>query len=398
MLATFLLLTCWILSAIAIGMPVLLRIARLSRAEVVEPDGRVPPRVSIIVPARNEEGDVEAALRSLLAQVGVDHEIILVDDHSDDRTGEIAARLAREDPRLRVVTGPPLREGWFGKVNAMQSGTALASADVLLFSDADVIHGPRSVLTGLRTIESEELDLVSFMPAMRCESLWENVLLPVYAARVLQFCGRKIDELGSNAAIAAGAYMMIRREVFEKVGGFAPLRNAMLDDVGLARLVKESGGRAVTRHIGDELRVRLFKGNRDAFWGLTKNVLALVGGRYWLALPLSVFPFFVFGVPIAALARGVTHGDVVLAASGAIAYTLQYLGFLPVCSFIRLRFVKALLFPLAAFSNAACMLRALYYRWVKGSVYWRGRLVKDHDGADRIPIVARAAGSRARGG
>ncbi len=137
------------------------------------------PRLSVVIPARNEELDIETALRSVLSQQGVNLQVIVVNDNSTDSTGEIVERLAKEDSRITLVDDPPLKAGWLGKPNAMNHGVALATSDLILFTDADIIHEATSFFTGVSILKDEGLDFLSFTPTYVCESFWENVFLPL---------------------------------------------------------------------------------------------------------------------------------------------------------------------------------------------------------------------------
>ena len=137
-----------------------------------------PIRLSVIVPARNEEQDLAESLGSVLAQDGVELEVIVVNDHSSDRTALIADSFAVADSRVRVIHDPDLPAGWLGKCNAMQKAAALADGEVLLFTDADIVHAPRCFVTGLAEMEAHELDFLSLFPRMRCVSVGENIIVP----------------------------------------------------------------------------------------------------------------------------------------------------------------------------------------------------------------------------
>lgn len=137
-------------------------------------------KLSVILPARNEEEDIASAVQSVLNQVGVDIEVVVVNDHSSDRTGAIVDSLATTDTRLKIMHNPALPPGWLGKSNAMQQAAALASGDYLVFTDADVLHDPRSMATALAEMERSRLDFFSLFPRIHCLSVWENVLAPVF--------------------------------------------------------------------------------------------------------------------------------------------------------------------------------------------------------------------------
>ena len=333
--------------------------------------------VTAIVPARNEQADIKKSIESLLAQKHVDMEIIVVDDHSTDRTGEILDQIAGEDSRVRVFHEPELRPGWLGKQNAMRLAFEETRGNYVLFTDADIVHSPTSVSTGLLTMERDELDFLSCFPEVRCESLFENAILPVYIGGFLELLRSDPEDPKSDVALAAGAYMLTRPQVIRESNGLHAVRSKALDDVELARHLKKLGYRLQLRFAPQLASVRLFKGNLDAFWGITKNVLAALKDRTWLAPIAAVAPFVLFWLPLVSIALGLTIADdarLTLIALGT--YAIQYAMLFSTWSVITFRPITALLFPLCAFSVAACIVRALMHRWLRGAVCWRGRSIR----------------------
>jgi cellulose synthase/poly-beta-1,6-N-acetylglucosamine synthase-like glycosyltransferase len=237
-----------------------------------EIDG-VPARVSVVIPARNEEEDIEEALRSVLGQKGVELRVIVVNDHSTDGTGAILRRLAEEDSRITVIENPPLEAGWLGKPNAMNHGVALAADELILFTDADVVHCPTSFATGITVLRKRGLDFVSFTPRIDCESFWENVCIPLPLFPLIIQCSKGAKDAKSDNAWAAGALMLIKASVLQDIGGIESVKRAILDDTELERVVKRSGhrvgyqlapnlmqcdcSRAIVMHSGGRRRMRL---------------------------------------------------------------------------------------------------------------------------------------------
>jgi glycosyltransferase involved in cell wall biosynthesis len=334
-----------------------------------------PARLSVIIPARDEEQDLAASLRSVLEQEDVELEIIVVNDHSSDRTGAIADELARSDPRLRVLHNPALPPGWLGKVNAMERGAALATGELFLFTDADVVHAPRCFVTAIAELESRELDFLSLFPLMDCVSVGENVILPALVGGLALLATPGIEDPRSPDALAAGAFLMIRAPVWRRIGGFEPIKHEMLDDVALARLVKRHGGRVAFYLAPELLRVRLYKGNRHAFWAMTKNILEGLHGRFWLAPLVMFLPVLVYWTPLLAAivaVRDVRPGLLGLAVG---TYGLQYATIAAGHRLFRFRPQKALLFPLVVLPVFCCMARALFLYARHGAVHWRGRTI-----------------------
>jgi glycosyltransferase involved in cell wall biosynthesis len=341
------------------------------------PDGFGPTaRLAVIVPGRDEQQDLGQSLGSVLNQVGVELEVIVVNDHSSDRTGEIANAMAVGDRRLKVLHNPELPPGWLGKCNAMQQAAALASGDFLLFTDADILHAPTCFATALIEMERHSLDFLSLFPLMHCVSLCENVNLPALISGMALFATTEIDDPRSPDALAAGAFMMVRTSVFQAVGGFNGIRGAILDDVALARLIKRNGYRVGFHAAPRLIQVRLHKGNLHAFWGMTKNILEGLRGRFWLAPAVMLLPVLVFGMPLVCIGSGVLERNLVLVLTGLATYALQYATLWTGRKIFSFHPGKALFFPLIAIPVICCMAKALYlYSW-RGEVHWRGRTVR----------------------
>lgn len=333
-------------------------------------------KISVIVPARNEEQDIASSLHSILNQKNVDLEIIVVNDHSDDRTGEIVDDLARSDARLKVLHNPPLKKGWLGKCNAMQYGAEEASGDYLLFSDADILHEPGCFVKVIGVMQKEGYDFISLFPLFVNDSFWENVNIPIYFFGIAKLLAiRGLEEPDSTNAAASGALMLINAKVFPVIGGFQDVKDEMLDDIGLARLLKRKGYRVGYRLAPECLQVRLFKTNLDAFWGNTKNILVAVEGHVWLAIPLLILGFIQNWTPLLAVVLGILKANSLLLLVGMFAYVFQYFSFFTIRRLMRFRPLKLLFFPLAAVVAACCIMRALVSH-TKGSILWRGREIK----------------------
>src|ERR1700680_4493063 len=196
------------------------------------------PTVSVIVPARNEQTCLGACLESLVAQTGVPFEIIVVDDHSTDRTREIAQSF----PGVRVIEAGPLPEGWTGKNNAVTTGARQARSEWLLFTDADTIHIPGSLARALAEAQDNNAELLSYSPEQIAVTFWEMATLPVvFAELALQYPPSVVSDPASPIAAANGQFILVRRETYDAVGGHAAVAGDILEDVALARAVKRFG-------------------------------------------------------------------------------------------------------------------------------------------------------------
>lgn len=241
--------------------------------------------VSVIVPARNEEASLGTCLESLISQSGVSFEIIVVDDHSTDRTREIAELLAaRDNAILRVIEAGPLPDGWTGKNNAVVTGARAARGEWLLFTDADTVHLPGSLARALKEALENGADLLSYSPEQIAVTFWEMAVLPVvFSELARQYPPGKVSDPNSPAAAANGQYILVRREAYDAVGGHAAVAGSILEDVALARAVKKSGRRIRFRYAADAVRTRMYRNFRQLRDGWTKNLALLFPKPGWLA-------------------------------------------------------------------------------------------------------------------
>ena len=269
------------------GMP---RIADIARPEwdldPETPEGE--PRVSIIVPARNEEENVTETLRRLLSLEYTNYEIIAVNDRSTDGTGrlmdEIAAETGRDasPKRLRIIHVAGLPSGWLGKTHAMWTATQTATGNWLLFTDADVLFKPDSLRRAIAYAESEKADHVVLFPRMIMKSPWERMMIAFFQA-LFVFGHRpwKVADPAAKDHMGVGAFNLVRRSVYEAVGTYQALRMEVLDDMKLGKVIKNAG--YVQRNVfGEDLiSLRWAKGALGVVNNLTKNFFAVLSFQWW---------------------------------------------------------------------------------------------------------------------
>ena len=241
------------------------------------------PEVSVIVPARNEEACLADCLRTLAGQSGPSYEIIVVDDHSTDGTRAIA-----ESFPVRVITADPLPEGWSGKCNAAWSGAKIAQGQWLLFTDADTKHASNSIATGLQEAKESAADLLSYSPKQEVGSLAERALMPlIFAELATTYPPKKVCDPSSPVAAANGQYLLIRREVYDAIGGHAAVATAILEDVELAKRAKQAGHK-LCFHFSDVVSTRMYRSFGEMWEGWTKNLALLFPKARGLALQRAI--------------------------------------------------------------------------------------------------------------
>ncbi len=228
--------------------------------------------MSVIVPARNEEACLGACLESLVAQTGVAFEVIVVDDHSTDRTREIASSFAS----VRIIDAEDLPVGWTGKNNAVAIGARAACGEWLLFTDADTAHLPGSLDRALQEARTMGASLLSYSPEQIVSGFWEKAVMPViFAELASKYRPRDVSDPNSPAAAANGQYILIAREAYDAVGGHAAIASDLLEDVALARAVKRSGRKIFFRYGADAVRTRMYRSFPQLSEGWTKNLAIL---------------------------------------------------------------------------------------------------------------------------
>lgn len=272
----------------ALGMP---SVADVSRPEwnrnPVTPSGN--PRISIIVPARNEEATIERALQTLLSLDYDDYEIIAVNDRSTDRTGEIMERIAQTgQSKLRVIHHNELPPAWLGKTHAMWTAANLATGDWLLFTDADVLFKPDSLRRALAYAEAEPADHVVLFPRMIMKRPGEYMMIAFFQT-MFMFGHRpwKVADPSTDDHMGVGAFNLVRRRVYEAVGTYRALRMEVLDDMKLGKVVKKAGFAQRNVFGGDLVSIRWGRGAFGIVNNLTKNFFAVLSFQLWRTL-LSV--------------------------------------------------------------------------------------------------------------
>ena len=234
------------------------------------------PHASILIPARDEELNIEPCVRSLLAQDYPDFEVIVLDDASSDRTGQILADLALSDTRLQVLAGRPLAPGWLGKHWACHQLAQSATGELLLFSDADTRHHPRALRDAVASLESEQADLLTALPRQMVVTWAERLIVPIIPWSILAFIpvgpAHRLRRPSWSAAI--GQFMLFRREAYQRIGGHAAVRQHAVDDLALARRVKAAGLRWRIVDGIDRISCRMYRDFRQVRDGLSKNLYA----------------------------------------------------------------------------------------------------------------------------
>jgi len=230
--------------------------------------------VSVLIPARNEERSIAAAVTSAAASQGVEVEVIVLDDWSTDRTAEIVSSIARVDTRVRIEPAPPLPDGWNGKQHACSVLASLARYDTLCFLDADVRLAPEALARMAGFLEASRSDLVSGFPLQEAKTFLEWLLLPLIHFVLLAYlpmAGMRLFPRIPGFAAGCGQFLMVRREAYERSGGHAAIRTTMHDGLMLPRLLRKCGFRTDLADMTNLAECRMYNSSAEVWHGLAKN-------------------------------------------------------------------------------------------------------------------------------
>lgn len=324
------------------------------------------PDVDIVVPARDEAETIGAAVASLLAQdYAGNFRIIVVDDQSTDGT----AAAAGDAPKLCVIRGAPKPAGWSGKLWALSQGVAASAAPVLLFADADILHDPRHLSSLVARLEDTPMEMVSEIVRLNCDSRAERALVPafVYFFQMLYPFAR-VNDPRSAVAAASGGTVLIRRDALERIGGIASYKDALIDDVALARAVKRTGP-IYLAHSGLAKSVRRYPRCAD-IWRMVART-AFTQLRYSaVLLVLTVTGLtLVWLAPLGAILFA--HGAG--AAAGVAAFALSAWSYLPTLDRYGRSRLYALALPLIALFYIGATIASAMNHWFGRGVNWKSR-------------------------
>jgi len=363
--ATALILLLWLAALVTTILNILL-LPRLRPGGVEE--RRSGPFVSIVVPARDEERAIERSVRALLAQTYESLEVIVVNDRSTDGTGAILAAIG--DPRLVVVDGEEPPSGWLGKPWALSQGSRRAKGELLLFIDADIHYAPETVALAVAQQQRSGASLTALLPYFELRGFWENVAMPQLAVVAFAFLPLWLTNRTTIPVIAIGGGPgnLVVRAHYEAAGGHTALRDEVVDDVGLARLLRRAGRRTEAVFADDLISLRMYHGLREVVDGFTKNAFAAMGRSYPVALAsialmlaghlLPYVLLFVPSVRMLALAIVVT-----ITLVRVILFTA-----------LRFRLDNALfLHPLMVLVWTWIFLRSIWLTGIRNELRWRGR-------------------------
>ncbi|MDZ7342931.1 MAG: glycosyltransferase family 2 protein [candidate division KSB1 bacterium] len=333
------------------------------------PAVRGRPRVSVLIPARNEAANIEACLQGLLVQDYPDLEILVLDDNSSDETAAIVNRLTQQDRRVKLITGQSLPTGWLGKNWACHQLRTYATGELLIFSDADSRYAPTVVSGTVGWMQQLELSLLSAFAHPITVTLAEKLVVPVFHMLVYGYLPLWLTYFSRAASVSAasGSWIAINRRAYDRIGGHRAIRNQIVDDVELSRLAKRLGEKMLTVSGKDMVYCRMYGSAPEIWQGFSKNMFGL--------MQFKAMPFFM-ALAVLAMIHVLPYVLVWLEpftswAILAIAMNLTF-RFALALKFAQPLLVSTVLHPLAITTTLLIGLNS--YRWYKkGNIKWKGR-------------------------
>lgn len=345
------------------------------------------PLVSVLIPARNEERCIERCVRSLATQDYPNIEILILDDQSSDRTSEIVAAIAREYPSVRLFQGKPLPSAWVGKPWACQQLGCEARGDLLLFVDADTWFAPEAIGRMVTAMAETGADVVSAIPWEETVTYGERLAIPTVHIAFLSPVPLDWIERHSNPdlAIAIGQFLGFTREIYERIGGHELVADRILDDLGIARVVKRHGGRILIVSAVENVGCRMYQSWDEVRQGFAKNAFALHNERMAPAVLTEISGAMLFVVPAAlVVVNGLRRR---FTANGFWLPLVQY-AIAVACRFqvnrrFRFPLIDSLTMPASISAQLYILANSIWWRRRPGGYHWKGRNYPQTGGSPR---------------
>jgi chlorobactene glucosyltransferase len=363
--------------------------ARVGMQILVEPQGdqtdglrtKTLPLISVIIPVRNEQRNIRRCIQALQSQSHPNFEIIVVDDRSTDETPQILSLLAQDDLRLRIIHGTELSPGWAGKPHALVQGAAAAHGEWLCFMDADTYAQPTLLWSTYAKAVNSHADMFSILTEQELGSFWERVVLPlVFLGLSYGFPADRVNDPSRSDAIANGQFILIKRSVYDRVGGHTAVKDRIDEDKAIAVVVKRAGYRLVVADGRKVATTRMYTSLAEMWEGWTKNIylglrdrpgLLLFGVFIGLVVSIVLPVWLVGGLAWLALFGGLTSGVVATEAIVLWGYLLWKR--LQACRAFAMAGTYAFTFPLGAIIFTGMMVASAYDVLSGRGVIWKGR-------------------------
>lgn len=343
---------------------------RLPRAEVWSARADSDwPRVSVLVPARNEERCISACVESLCQQNYPNYHIVVLNDGSTDATGTLLADLQTRYQHLTVVTGSPLPDGWVGKSWACHQLSQQATGEYLLFTDADTVHQPDTLRAAVTMAEQDNLDFFSLIPYEELGTFGEHAVIPMVHMLYFSYLPNNliVQNRRTSFSAANGQFMWFRRQAYEDVGGHTAVHNALVEDVFLAKVMKGAGKRIALVDGTHYVWCRMYTSAREVTDGFSKNFFPGTGYNLPLTTLFMVHLVTAYVAPLGFLLAGASLAYVVpqLAIAGAMRWMIARRFQMP--------WWHAFLQPATAAWSILIGVNSIRWAFSKKGAQWKGR-------------------------
>ena len=352
-----------------------------------ENTSQLTPKVSIILPARNEEEFIGRCLDSLIEQDYEHYEIIVIDDSSEDTTGKIISEYAKKQSKIIPVSARPKPDGWMGKNWACMEGYRKATGELLLFTDADTNHSKNVISLAVAHLISCNLDALSVIPKMLTFDFWTNITLPMISTFLhTRFSALNVNNSSKKTGYFFGSFFILKKNTYEEVGMHEGVKQEIIEDGALGKKVKESGYKMKMVR-GEHLIEAVWARDKSTLWNALKRLMVplylqsgkIAIGIFFAVVFLLFVPFLIFAI-YASLPIETTSTKMLFIAS-TVASILIYIGAIIETKFgLELRLIHALFAPLGSLVVILGFLSGLLQAKSTSSVTWRGRRysMKDH--------------------
>jgi chlorobactene glucosyltransferase len=341
-------------------------------------------KVSVIVPARNEADRVlKKSIASLLEQNYDVLEVIVVDDRSTDETLQLLKELSdsRCGGRLTIVEGRDLPNDWLGKPHALQQGYEVATGELILTTDADIIFNPDAIRTAVSYMSENNIDALSLVPRLELETFWERVFMPVFGwFCLLAMPLYRVNDPNRKETIGVGNFFLLSRDSIETIGGFGAVKSDVAEDLRLAELVKQNGLRLRVETAPELIWTRMYSGVGEIWEGFTKNLFSALKFSVLKGIA-GVASIFLFGcMPLVMSILYALSGEIQTATAWLLGYLFQVAIFIAIVKNIEQNPVYAFFIP-AGFALYAAILLNSMLKIISGKgVTWKGRDIYEKGG------------------
>ena len=347
----------------------------------------INPKVSVIVPARNEEKLISKCLDSLLNQDYQNYEIVVIDDSSEDSTGQIIKKYAEKHSKIIHVSARPKPEDWMGKNWACMEGYKKATGELLLCTDSDTKYSQNVISLAVAHLESTKIDALTVIPKMLCLDNWTKITLPMLSTFLhTRFSALRVNDPSKKTGYFFGSFFIIKKAVYEAIGTHEGVKHEIIEDGALGKKVKESGFKLKMVR-GEHLLEAVWARNWSTLWnGLKRLMVPLYLQNNTIAIGIFVAVLFLLFMPFPILFYSVVFFDgtisfIILLISSILACCLVYFaGIIDATKGLQIKWIYSLLAPVGSFIVVAGFLMGMLQAKSKTAVSWRGRSysMKEH--------------------